>query len=90
VESLADRFADHLKLIPSSAGLHVTATAPTSTPEELQAVLDRATAASVALQPLSMFDFGPPSQPGIVVGYGAIPTTDIEEGLGRLRRCFEG
>jgi GntR family transcriptional regulator/MocR family aminotransferase len=90
VESLADRFADHLKLVPSSAGLHVTATAPTSTPEELQAVLDRASAASVALQPLSMFDHGPPSQPGIVVGYGAIATADIEEGLGRLRRCFEG
>ena len=90
VESLADRFADHLKLVPSSAGLHVTATAPTSTPEEFQAVLDRASAASVALQPLSMFDHGPPSQPGIVVGYGAIATADIEEGLGRLRRCFEG
>jgi len=90
VESLADRFADHLKLVPSSAGLHVTATAPTSTPEELQVVLDRASAASVALQPLSMFDHGPPSQPGIVVGYGAIATADIEEGLGRLRRCFEG
>jgi GntR family transcriptional regulator / MocR family aminotransferase len=90
VESLADRFADHLKLVPSSAGLHVTATAPTSTPEELQAVLDRASAASVAIQPLSMFDFGPPSQPGIVLGYGAIPTADIEEGLSRLRRCFDG
>jgi GntR family transcriptional regulator/MocR family aminotransferase len=90
VESLADRFADHLKLVPSSAGLHVTATAPTSTPEELQAVLDRASAASVALQPLSMFDHSPPSQPGIVVGYGAIATADIEEGLGLLRRCFEG
>ncbi|MET0833294.1 MAG: PLP-dependent aminotransferase family protein, partial [Actinomycetota bacterium] len=90
VESLADRFADHLKLVPSSAGLHVTATAPTSTPEELQAVLDRASAAGVAVQPLSMFDHGPPSQPGIVVGYGAIATADIEEGLARLRRCFEG
>jgi GntR family transcriptional regulator/MocR family aminotransferase len=90
VESLADRFADHLKLVPSSAGLHVTATVPTSTPEELQAVLDRAWAAGVAIQPLSMFDLGPPSQPGIVLGYGAVPTADIEEGLGRLRRCFDG
>jgi DNA-binding transcriptional MocR family regulator len=31
-----------------------------------------------------------PSQPGIVLGYGAIPIADIEEGLGRLRRCFDG
>ena len=42
------------------------------------------------VQPLSMFDVGQPSQPGIVLGYGAIPTADIEEGLSRLRRCFDG
>jgi GntR family transcriptional regulator/MocR family aminotransferase len=90
VESLDDRFADHLKPVPSAAGLHVAATAPASTPEELQAVLHRASAAGVELLPLSTFDVGPPSQPGIVLGYGAIPTADIEEGLGRLRRCFDG
>jgi GntR family transcriptional regulator / MocR family aminotransferase len=90
VESLDDRFADHLKPVPSAAGLHVAATAPASTPEELQAVLGRASAAGVELQPLSMFDVGPPSQPGIVLGSGAIPTADIEEGLRRLRRCFDG
>jgi GntR family transcriptional regulator / MocR family aminotransferase len=90
VESLADRFADHLKPVPSAAGLHVAATAPSSTPEELQATLGRASAAGVEVQPLSMFDVGPPSQPGIVLGYGAIPTADIDEGLTRLRRCFDG
>ena len=90
VESLDDRFADHLKPVPSAAGLHVAATAPASTPEELRAVLGRASAAGVELQPLSMYDVGPPSEPGIVLGYGAIPTADIEEGLSRLRRCFDG
>ena len=69
-ESLDDRFADHLKPVPSAAGLHVAATAPASTPEELQAVLGRASAAGVELLLLSMFDVGPPSQPGIVLGYG--------------------
>ena len=53
-------------------------------------MLDRASAASVTIQPLSMFDLGPPGQRGIVLGYGAIPTADIEEGLSRLRRCFDG
>ena len=90
MESLDDRFAGHLKPVPSAAGLHVAATAPTSTPEELQAVLGRASTAGVELQPLSMYDLGPSGQPGIVLGYGAIPTTDIEEGLSRLRRCFDG
>ena len=72
VESLDDRFADHLKPVPSAAGLHVAATAPASTPEELRAVLGRASAAGVEVQPLSMFDVGQPSQPGIVLGYGTI------------------
>jgi GntR family transcriptional regulator / MocR family aminotransferase len=90
VEALDDRFADHLKPVPSAAGLHVAASAPASTPEELRAVLGRASAAGVELQPLSMYDVGPPSQPGIVLGYGAIPTADIEQGLRRLRRCFDG
>jgi len=31
-----------------------------------------------------------PGQPGLVLGYGAIPTARIEEGLRRLRRCFDG
>jgi GntR family transcriptional regulator/MocR family aminotransferase len=39
---------------------------------------------------LSTWDVGPPSQPGLVLGYGVIPTSRIEEGLRRLRRCFDG
>ena len=86
---LADRFTDRLKLVPSSTGLHVTATVPGATPAELEALLERASAAGVALMPLSTWDAGPPSQPGLVLGYGAIPTARIEEGLRRLRRCFD-
>jgi GntR family transcriptional regulator/MocR family aminotransferase len=51
VESLDDRFADHLKPVPSAAGPHVAATAPASTSEELLAVLGRASSAGVELQP---------------------------------------
>jgi DNA-binding transcriptional MocR family regulator len=40
--------------------------------------------------PLSLWDAGPPSQPGFALGYGAIGTDRIEEGLARLRRCFDG
>jgi len=86
---LADRFTDRLKLVPSSTGLHVTATVPGATPAEPEALLERASAAGVALMPLSTWDAGPPSQPGLVLGYGAIPTARIEEGLRRLRRCFD-
>jgi GntR family transcriptional regulator / MocR family aminotransferase len=63
---------------------------PGVTQAELAAVLERAWAAGVGLVALSTWDAGPPSQPGLVLGYGAIPTARIEEGLRRLRRCFDG
>ncbi len=87
---LADQFTDQVKLIPSSTGLHVTVIVPGVTPAGLAAVLERAWAAGVGLMALSTWDVGPPSQPGLVLGYGVIPTSRIEEGLRRLRRCFDG
>jgi DNA-binding transcriptional MocR family regulator len=30
-----------------------------------------------------------PTRPGLTLGYGAIPTERIEEGLRRLRTCVE-
>ena len=63
---------------------------PGVTPAELASVLERARAAGVGLRDLSYWDVGPPSQPGQVFGYGAVPTARIEEGLRRLRRCFDG
>jgi GntR family transcriptional regulator / MocR family aminotransferase len=57
--------------------------------EQGGALLERALATGVALLPLSTWDAGPPSQPGLVLAYAAIPTARIEEGLRRLRRCFD-
>jgi GntR family transcriptional regulator / MocR family aminotransferase len=90
VGSLDDRFAAYLKPVPSAAGLHVAATTPTLAETDLQAVLGRASAVGVELLSLSMLHVGPGGQPGIVLGYGAIPTAGIQEGLDRLRRCFDG
>ena len=75
LDVLGDRFTDHLKVVPSSAGLHVAATAPAMAPDDLEAALGRASAAGVEVLPLSLFDAGPPSQPGIALGYGPSPST---------------
>jgi hypothetical protein len=50
--------------------------------------LRRAAAAGVAIQTLSSFAVGENALAGIVLGYGGIPTTDIQEGLRRLGKCF--
>jgi hypothetical protein len=45
-------------------------------------------AAGVALLPLSMYGVDTPPGPVWWVGYGAIPTERLDEGLRRVRRCF--
>jgi GntR family transcriptional regulator / MocR family aminotransferase len=39
--------------------------------------------------PLAMYGVGTQAPTGLVVGYGAIQTERIGEGLRRLRRCFD-
>ncbi len=86
---LRDLLGDRLEVLPSAAGLHLTAVAPGLSCADIDAALRRAEAAGVELQPLSMYDVGSPRRAGLVPGYGAIPAERIEEGLTVLRRCFD-
>jgi GntR family transcriptional regulator/MocR family aminotransferase len=82
-------FADHLELIPSVAGLHMAALSRSASSEEIDRILQRAAERSVAVQSLSRFAVDAIKRSGLVIGYGAIATADIHEGLGRLRECFD-
>jgi GntR family transcriptional regulator / MocR family aminotransferase len=88
--ALAGNFADDLELIPSTTGLHMAAVARTASVEQIEAIARRGFAASVAIQTLAYFSAGARPRAGIVVGYGAIATAHIMEGLRRLRKCFRG
>jgi GntR family transcriptional regulator/MocR family aminotransferase len=81
-------FAAWLEPIPSAAGLHLSATCRVGSDGDVLAALDRARAAGVFLFPLSEFAVGE-GQPGLVIGYGAIPLNRIDEGLHRLRACLQ-
>ena len=83
-------FADHLDVIPSSAGLHVTAVSRKASAAEVHAVARRASELEVEVQELSRLSVDVPRRAGLVLGYGAIPAGRIEEGLRRLRKCFAG
>jgi GntR family transcriptional regulator / MocR family aminotransferase len=89
VATLTHDFAQHLDVISAAVGLHVTATSHTMSSLKLDAVLRRAAAVGVEAQPLSMYDVGTSAPAGLVLGYGAIPTDRIDEGLRRLRWCFD-
>jgi GntR family transcriptional regulator/MocR family aminotransferase len=81
-------FTDHLELIPSTTGLHLTALARRMSVDQVAEIARRAANRSVAVQILSSFAVSSPPSAGLMLGYGAIPTVDIEEGLRLLRTCF--
>jgi GntR family transcriptional regulator / MocR family aminotransferase len=87
-KALTRDFAHHLEVVPSSAGLHIAAVAPKASAAQIGAVARRASEAGVEVQELSRFAVDGPALAGLVLGYGAIPTARIEEGLGRLRSAF--
>jgi GntR family transcriptional regulator/MocR family aminotransferase len=89
VETVAEQFAEHLEVVPSGAGLHVCALARHASPDELGTVVGRALAMGVEVDELARYALGCRPRAGLVLGYGAIPTDRIDEGLRRLRRCFD-
>jgi GntR family transcriptional regulator/MocR family aminotransferase len=86
--ALVRHFADHLEVVPSAAGLHVTALARSASAGDIGAVVRRASDAGVAVHNLSGFAIAKAAPPGLVLGYGAIPAAQIEEGLRLLSGCF--
>ena len=87
-ETLTRDFAGLLELIPSTTGLHVAALARRASVDRITAVARRAADRDVAVQTLASCAVGETVQAGIVLGYGAIATKHMEEGLRRLRTCF--
>jgi GntR family transcriptional regulator / MocR family aminotransferase len=78
-------FGDYLDLVPSSTGLHIAAYARRVSADQIDAIVSRAFDLDVAVQPFRVER----ETQGIMLGYGAIETSRISEGLRRLRRCFD-
>jgi GntR family transcriptional regulator/MocR family aminotransferase len=88
-DAITRDFAEHLELIPSTTGLHLTALARRLSVAQIVAIARRAADRGVAVRTLSSLAVSGPPRAGIMLGYGAIPTADIEEGLRLLRACFD-
>jgi len=86
---LTQEFSDHLTVIPSVAGLHITAIAHTASIADIGKCAQRAAEHGVAVQELAKFSVDLAPRAGLMFGYGAIATNQIHEGLSRLRRCFD-
>jgi GntR family transcriptional regulator/MocR family aminotransferase len=82
-------FADHLSPIASAGGLHLAAPFHGGEAHRDEEVVRRARKAGVAVMALSRYAVGgAPPRPGLLIGYGAIATDRIGEGLRRLRACI--
>ena len=85
---LASDFAGHLEAVPSAAGLHIAALARSASVHAIHQIARRASEQGVMLQELSRFAVDASPCAGFAVGYGAIPTARIKEGLRLLRQGF--
>jgi len=89
VSTLKRDFADVLDVVPSTAGLHVCVRARDGSQARFADVVARAFEHDVAVQALSGLGVSAPAPVGLIIGYGVIRTSDVPEGLVRLRRCLD-
>jgi GntR family transcriptional regulator/MocR family aminotransferase len=87
-EAIRRDFGAYLQLIPSAAGLHMAARTAPGVSIDLEQVVARAESWGLLVRPLSNFSAANRPRDGLVIGYGAVATTGIDEGLRRLLRSF--
>jgi GntR family transcriptional regulator / MocR family aminotransferase len=81
-------FGPWLRRVPSVAGLHLAAWANDADTDEVERWVQRTEEHGVAVQSLASFAGDSPVRPGLVIGFGAIPRSRVDEGLTRLRRLL--
>ena len=85
VLAAADReLAPWLRMVPSAAGLHVFAEFVDGIRLTGDAVSQAALAAGVGIQSVGSFTFEPEPRDGLVIGFGAIEASHIDDGMRRL------
>jgi GntR family transcriptional regulator/MocR family aminotransferase len=89
VQVLERRFAKWLEVVPGAAGLHVAALLRAGCAADMTQVVRRAARRGVRVETLAAFFAGPVSREGLVIGYGAIPTSRIDDGLALLKESFK-
>jgi GntR family transcriptional regulator/MocR family aminotransferase len=81
---LASELAGVVRPIPSAAGLHLSLLTPDRDPDDITRVTRDLLSRGIAAYSLGVFGLVEPRHAGLVIGYGAIATSDIPEGLRRI------
>jgi GntR family transcriptional regulator/MocR family aminotransferase len=86
--ALRRHLAQWLEPVPSAAGLHLCARLRPNETVNVDNAVRLAGQAGVAVQSLAEHCADSPPRQGVVIGYGGIDQTDIDEGLRRLGDSF--
>ena len=81
-QAFAGDLAPWFELVPASAGFHVAALCRQEL--DIDLLIRLARRAEVGLHSLKNFYHGQPAQRGLILGYGAIDSLDIEPALQRV------
>jgi GntR family transcriptional regulator/MocR family aminotransferase len=90
-EAIEQRFNRWLRVIPSAAGLHLSAEAVDRSRGDIASVVRRAAERGITIGSLSNFYIDTTAahaKAGLILGYGGIPTARLDEGLKRLAESF--
>jgi GntR family transcriptional regulator/MocR family aminotransferase len=88
LRTLTSDFKQWLIPIPSVTGMHLAATLRSRSVRLERELAERALEEDVAFDRLSSYYTSDRPRTGVVLGYGAIATSKIDEGLRRLRECL--
>lgn len=87
--AVTQHLSQHLTMLPSSAGLHICAIQRPESAVDLEVVKDVAMQRGIAVQTLRSFIVRSMTRYGLVIGFGVIPTEDIEPGIRKLAAVFD-
>jgi GntR family transcriptional regulator / MocR family aminotransferase len=90
-EAIERRFNRWLHIIPSAAGLHLSAAVVDGARIDITHVVRRAADRGITIGSLSNYRIdatAADTKAGLILGYGGIPSARLDEGLKRLAACF--
>ncbi|AZE67481.1 GntR family transcriptional regulator / MocR family aminotransferase [Pseudomonas synxantha] len=87
LQRLAGDLSPWFEAVPTVAGFHMAALC--KVPVDITLLIEMARQAGVGLYPLDVFYHDAPARPGLIIGFGAIETLDIDLALDKVRDILE-
>jgi GntR family transcriptional regulator / MocR family aminotransferase len=84
IDAIGRHFGGEVEIASAAAGLHLVVRLPRSTDD--RAVAARVTAAGIACTALSVCCLSPPQRGGLILGYGGVAASGVDESIRRLAK----